>query len=282
MFAPVDDSPYGARSPRALDALVLAMTTRLPATRPALRVAMGLRRLAPARGAGRPLDVTRFGARLRLYPAGNGCEKTALFTPQMYDERERTWLFQAVAQARHDGRPFVFVDVGANVGLYALGVAAAAKGAARVLAVEPQPGIAGRLAANIAANPGFDVRPLAVAVGEQEGEAEFFVDPGDYGVSRIGGRGMGDAVTVRTRRLANLIAEEGFLGADALKLDCQGLEDVVLQGFLAATPDSELPGRLVVRDNRRFWTRDALGMLARRGYVAAPGGTGAAVLLARG
>jgi FkbM family methyltransferase len=280
MFAPVDDSPYGARAPRALDRAVLAATERLPDTRFALRLAMGLRRVAPARGAGRPLDVTRFGARVRLYPAGNGCEKSALFTPRMYDPRERAWLGGIVAAARAAGRPFAFVDVGANVGLYALAVAAAAGGTARVLAIEPQPGIAGRLAANIAANPGFDVRPIAVAVGEREGEAEFFVDPGDYGVSRIGGRGMGEAVTVRTRRLAALLAEEGFTGADALKLDCQGLEDVVLEGFLAATPDADLPGALLVKDNRRFWTRDALGMLAARGYAAAEG-AGGVVLLRR-
>ena len=41
-------------------------------------------------------DTTLWGMRLRLYPRRNGCEKNALFTPQMFDTMERRVLADAV------------------------------------------------------------------------------------------------------------------------------------------------------------------------------------------
>jgi hypothetical protein len=41
------------------------------------------------------IDTTLWGMRLRLYPRRNGCEKNALFTPQMFDVMERHVLAEA-------------------------------------------------------------------------------------------------------------------------------------------------------------------------------------------
>ena len=71
-------------------------------------------------------DIELWGLRLRLHPLGNGCEKNALFTPQMYDVMERDVLAQAIERKLAAGASFTFVDVGANVGLYSLFVAARA------------------------------------------------------------------------------------------------------------------------------------------------------------
>ena len=37
-----------------------------------------------------------WGMRMRLHPRRNGCEKVALFTPQMYEIPERTELFAEI------------------------------------------------------------------------------------------------------------------------------------------------------------------------------------------
>src|SRR6185436_148100 len=114
-------------------------------------------------------DVELWGLRLRLHPIGNGCEKNALFTPQMYDVIERDVLAQAIERRVAAGGSFTFVDVGANVGLYSLFVATRARSRARILALEPQPGIVDRLRFNLAANPGIEVEVLPLAVSDHEG-----------------------------------------------------------------------------------------------------------------
>ena len=100
---------------------------------------------------------------MRLHPRDNGCEKNLLFTPQMYEPPEREELAREIA--RVGARPFVFVDIGANVGLFSLYVAATAP-AARILAIEPEPGNFARLAFNIAANPEVQITPLQLALGD--------------------------------------------------------------------------------------------------------------------
>ena len=99
-------------------------------------------------------DTTLWGMRLRLYPRRNGCEKNALFTPQMFDTMERRVLAEAVRRRAR----FTFVDIGANVGLYSLYLGSC--GDVRTLAIEPQPGILERLRFHLAANPSAKVDVL--------------------------------------------------------------------------------------------------------------------------
>ena len=70
-------------------------------------------------------------------------------------------LAQAIDQRLAAGGSFTFVDVGANVGLYSLFVATRARSRARILALEPQPGIVDRLRFNLAANPDVEDRSAA-------------------------------------------------------------------------------------------------------------------------
>jgi FkbM family methyltransferase len=268
MTLPVDPSPFGRRAPGALDRMVISLTRRLPANRLGVRAAVLLRRLTTSRLGAGGLDVSAFGVKLRLYPRGNAWEKGALFTPQMFDKTERDGLERAVAAAKAEGRPFLFVDAGANVGLYALLAMRLADGAGRALAIEPQPGILDRLAFNVAANPGLDVRPVGVAVAEKEGEVEFFIDPRDCGGSRIGGSGVGTSVTLRARKLLDIMAEEGFAGPDVLKIDIEAAEDLVLEPFLREAAEDALPRVILLADNRAVWSRDLVGLLVDRGYRA--------------
>src|ERR1700742_5167080 len=136
MTAAFDSSPWGAHLPDARDRAVLTLTRAMPANWLGLRLAILFRRLIMGRIGEGCRDTMLWGMRLRLYPRRNGCEKNALFTPQMFDTMERRVLAEAVRARKGE---FVFVDVGANVGLYSLYLASC--GDVRTLAIEPQPGI---------------------------------------------------------------------------------------------------------------------------------------------
>ena len=112
-LVPVDRSPYGSRTPGALDRLALSLTRAMPNNWLGLRLAILFRRIVTSRLGRGALDTELWGLRLRLYALGNGCEKNALFTPQMFDVMERMfWRRRSSASAKG----FTFVDIGANVG----------------------------------------------------------------------------------------------------------------------------------------------------------------------
>src|SRR5262245_31009298 len=185
MTASADLTPYGGHTPDALTRAVLAMTRRLPASWLGLRLSMPLRRLAIDRLGERPVDTMLWGMRARLYPSRNGCEKGALFTPQLYDPVERTALAAAIDRRLAAGGTFTFVDIGANVGLYSLFAASRGGARARIVAIEPQPGIVERLAFNLRANPGLAFEVAPVAVGDCEGEVELVIDSLDSGGTHV-------------------------------------------------------------------------------------------------
>src|SRR4051812_32380093 len=171
---PVDLSPYGSRAPGWLDQAAIALTRSMPNNWLGLRLAILFRRIVTTRLGRGALDTELWGMRLRLHALGNGCEKNALFTPQMFDVMERGILADAIG--KKPGATFTFVDIGANVGLYSLFVAARAGTRARILAIEPQPGILDRLRFNLAANPGVKVNVLPIAVSDREGTVELVLD----------------------------------------------------------------------------------------------------------
>jgi hypothetical protein len=90
------------------------------------------------------IDAEAFGARARLHLEDNPCEWKALLN-RRYNRAERLFLMEGV---RPGGG---FVDIGANVGLYTLAIAAAHGRSVRILAVEPYPVVRRRLEYNLAA-----------------------------------------------------------------------------------------------------------------------------------
>jgi FkbM family methyltransferase len=265
-----DQRPYGALAPGRLDRAVIAATSRLPANWLGLRLAILLRRLVTMRLPARALDVERWGLRLRLHPLDNGCEKGLLFTPQMFEPEERAELTREIAR-KPPGGPFVFVDVGGNVGLFSLFVAAESKGRARIVAFEPEPGNFARLAFNVAANPGLPVKPRQLALSDEPGELAIELDQRDRGGTRAHRLGAAnpaaDIVRVPCRPLLAALRDERIDRIDALKLDVEGMEDVILMPFLRDAPPSLWPELIVIEDARALWSADLFGELAKRGYA---------------
>jgi hypothetical protein len=180
-----DTAIFGALAPGRLDRIILALTKPLPDNWIGLRLAMLLRRAVTKRlnypdGA---LDVERWGMRMRLHPRDNGCEKNLLFTPRMYEPMELSELETDIARAGDQGQPFVFIDIGANVGLFSLFVAARAGPGARILAIEPEPGNLRRLGFNIAANPGVPIKVVPKALSDEAGYVAVELDAATGGHS---------------------------------------------------------------------------------------------------
>lgn len=295
--------PFGALRPGPLDRAVIAATSALPDNWLGLRLAIGLRRIVTMRlahAALPALDVERWGLGMRLHPLDNGCEKNLLFTPKMYEpaelaelakdiavfreasrtalddasqgafrEASRTALGDASQAAR--GRPFVFVDIGANVGLFSLFVAARAGANARILAIEPEPGNMARLAFNAGANGALPIRPLALALGEREGEVAIALNSHDRGGTRA--RPATDAadglVRVPCRPLLAVLRDEHIDRIDALKIDVEGMEDLVLAPFFRDAPQALWPRMILIEDSAHEWRVDLFALFAEKGYRVA-------------
>jgi len=260
--------PFGTYAPTAFQARLIDFTRRQSETWLGKRLAFLARRLVML-GLSHPLDVEVFGQRMRLNPFNNVSEKRILFTPQYFDQQERDALAEHIG-GEHFGEGYVFVDIGANVGGYALFVAANAGGSARILAIEPQPIVFDRLVYNIGLNPTGTVKAIACALADKEGEMTLFLparNKGEASVKIVGTPGGGDrSVQVPARTLLGLLEDEGIDHIDALKIDVEGAEDLILVPFLAEAPEHLLPRLLIIEHARDRWQTDCISLLEKAGY----------------
>src|SRR4051812_13789128 len=257
-----EPAPFGSYNPSGLARWIIERTQSLPNSWLGRRLYVFLRRIATPLLRRDPLDVERLGARMRLYPYNNICEKKVLFTPQFFDPEELAILSARIREG------FTFIDIGANIGAYALYVAARAGPGARILAVEPQPKVFDRLAYNIQLNPFGTVKAIACAIADKPGELTMFLDPKNSGESsvKIVASSETQMVRVPATTLLNLIRDEGFTHVDAIKLDVEGAEDIILEPFFRDAPPDLHPSFLIIEDGSRQWESDLPGLLASKGY----------------
>jgi FkbM family methyltransferase len=261
-------SPTAGYGAFAATGVVRAVLERTRAAGPgwwSRRLAFVLRRIAVARLAGKPVDTEALGARMRLHPYRNVCEKRILFTPQFFDAEELAFLKERMKP------DFTFLDIGANIGGYALFVAAHAAPGTRILAIEPQPDIYERLVFNLRLNPFGCVKAVACAVADKDGELTLFLDPenkGESSVKIMSGATSAGSIKVPAKRLLTLIEEEGYDHVDAAKLDTEGAEDIILDTFFAEAPESLWPRVLIMERGANRWHVDLPALLASRGYRA--------------
>ena len=270
-----DNADYGVLAPGGFDRAILALTSRLPDNWLGLRLAIALRRAVTLRldypdGA---LDVERWGLRLRLHPRDNGCEKNLLFTPQMYEPAELYELAAEIARAKQERRPFVFVDIGANVGLFSLFVASRAGRDARILAIEPEAGNLRRLRFNIDANPGVPIKVIPTALSDEVGELAIELHPRDRGGSRtrklIESKSSDGANRVPSQTLLQLLTQEQIDAIDALKIDVEGFEDTILDPFFRDAAPPIWPHLIIIEDGSGSWGTDLVSTLIAKSYSIA-------------
>jgi len=124
------------------------------------------------------------------------------------------------------------LDIGANVGDWTLPMALRVGRQGRVIAFEPVPYLAETVAKTARVNRHDWVEVLPLALGSTDGTAEFSVERGNSGGSRLG-RMSGDFshITVKTARLDTLVsARPDIERIDFVKIDVEGFEVQVLEG----------------------------------------------------
>src|SRR5439155_26818 len=141
-------APFGAFAPNAAQAAIILLAQRSRLKRGAFRPMLS--RLVNLLRAG-PVDVQYQGASFRFYHQASATERGALFNPD-YNLEELDFL------RSHTPAGGVFVDVGANVGTYALALARRVGTGGKVIAIEPHPVTHARLAFNNSASGFTQVR----------------------------------------------------------------------------------------------------------------------------
>ena len=204
------------------------------------------------------VDVERFGLRWRLYRRGNAADSRLLLRPDAFEPTEIGLILDFA-------RPgFIFVDIGANCGFYALRVARAAGGTGQIIAIEPHPGMRQRLTYNASKNPACPIRILGCAVGDHPGSSRLLEGARNLGETRVSDKG---SIDVEIRTLADIAAAEKLERIDAIKVDVEGFEDRVLDPFLRDAPEALLP-QIVIAEHiwSSSWQVDWTVRAATRGY----------------
>jgi FkbM family methyltransferase len=217
-----------------------------------------------------PLDLHFMGVPFRLRPLRSSADLGMAFNDD-YNGAEIRFLLAAIPEGG------VFVDIGANIGMYSLTIAKKiAPG--RVIGIEPHPEALRYLEFNMQAAGLKNFTLVKSAVGDFTGETMIETDPGNLGASGIT---AGGNVKIPVRQLADILSGENIDHIDALKIDIEGYEDRALMPFLADAPRALWPKALVIEDlGKRLWREDLIARLHQCGYKKA-GRTRCNLLLGR-
>jgi FkbM family methyltransferase len=170
-----------------------------------------------------------------------------------------------------------FIDVGANIGWYALAAAARVGAGGHVIAIEPDSDNFKLLEANVAQNSSVSITPFRCAVGSAQGRGIMSASRTNKGDQRVrnsvdGTQPAHSADTVRIETLDSLLERTERFDIDRLrviKIDVQGFEADVLKG--AAQLLSRLPARVLIflefepsllRDNSPSSCQDLIDLVA--------------------
>jgi len=251
-------APFGSFAPTAAQAAIITLAHRTKLKRGAFRP--WLSRIVNLLRAG-PVDVPYQGASFRFYHQASATERGALFNPD-YNREELDFLRGYVPAGGS------FVDVGANVGTYALPLARHVGASGQVIAIEPHPVTHARLAFNRAASDLTQVMLVAAAAGDSDGELMIETDGDNLGASHVvTGQASANAIRVPSRRLQGILGAAGLSRIDALKIDVEGFEDRVLIGFFADAPQTLWPRAVVIEHlSRAEWQADCIADMLQRGY----------------
>ncbi len=259
-----DSSPFGAFRANDKFYKTINRMRRLPTNWLGKRLMFAFRRVA-RKHIDECVDMQLFDANMRLYKTGNASEKRALFAPQFFDLDDRMAIAELAAPDA------VFIDIGANIGLYSFSTAEHFKHhkGARIISVEPHPDIHRRLAFNKNQNPDLPIDLFQGGIGHEAGEMELLTDAKNLGQTRIlraDEPAHQHSISVPIITLMQLVDKFSVERISAIKVDVEGFEEAVLLPFFEDAPDALLPNLIVIEDNRKAWDVDIIAAAAKRGY----------------
>jgi FkbM family methyltransferase len=251
----VDDSaPFGTYAPDRMAATLLSLTRNTMLGRGTAK--WRVRGILLKRSEN-PIDSEIFGTRVRCYLHDNRCEWKTFLNPRTFDPLERRIIHEIM-----DRDDSVFLDIGANVGMYSLATAQHARSDARIIAFEPHPVTFRRLKFNfsLCRHPG--IMAINAALGDHEGKA--LLSSGDLSLSSL--RGSQNTIEVPVRPLADILGELNVDHVDIIKIDVEGFEDKVLTHFVNNASDKLVPEMVIMEHlGRSVWEVDCFELLKSRG-----------------
>jgi FkbM family methyltransferase len=127
----------------------------------------------------------------------------------------------------------VFVDIGANMGLYSLQARKRVGPGGRVIAFEPNPATLARLRRNLELN-GMEIELFGVALSNREETVTLYAPEGCHGETSMRKSGCGRVVEMRVQavRLDDILPRD-IDRIDFVKIDVEGAEALVFDGARA-------------------------------------------------
>ena len=254
------EAAWGSFAPKGMLRRLLDTTASLPTTWFGKRAFYTLRRLGRMNLAGKPVDVVRFGAKLRLNADHNVCEGRILFNPDFFDYRERKFLDEHLPEAP------VFIDAGANIGGYSFYVCQV-RPKAQAIAIEAQENTFKKLFFNVAQNPDMRIQAVNCALSDKNGTISLFVNEGNNGETSIRvTNGSQKTVEVTATTLLTIAQNFNLDRIDALKMDIEGAEDFVLKAFFETAPQHLFPKLILIENSQSRWDFDVVRYIEDQGY----------------
>src|ERR1039457_4643286 len=230
MSTPEHD-PY-CREPRAPVALVCIrwLTSLIPPVPHASGLSNRIVKPLWCRVSRRPVVLPVWGKMTMLLHPADTVGGTLTFIPHLWDR----WGRQYIRRVRKPGS--VFVDVGSNIGAYALWAADLVGPKGRVVAIEPDPSTVEILRRNIHLNQLEPVISVChVGVSDCDEVLRVSRRCGDMGVTRLVSDGECHGPEIACRTLASVLTSAGVERVDMLKLDIEGFEPKVLRQYFRET-----------------------------------------------
>jgi FkbM family methyltransferase len=245
--------PFGEFSPGPLRRAIIDVCKRTPLHRGLFR--KHFTSLITA-GGRKVVDVTYRGVRFRVCPEDNPIEAGILVNPK-YNEPELKFL------ETHLGPDSVFIDIGANIGLFSLCMAPFA---GLVIAIEPGKTALQRLQQNLWLN-GFDnVTVIPSGVGDATGQTTLIQVAGNLGGAKTVDSDCGGEV-VEVSPLAEILGKLQVSNIDALKIDIEGNEARALLPFFESAQRGLWPRAIVIEHlGQNDWGADVFETLRIKGY----------------
>jgi len=212
-----------------------------------------------------PLDLNLDGISLRCFLNDNVCERNFVFMPWRYDVLERRKMLECLPT---DG---VFIDIGANIGIYSTIASNHLSNLGVVIAIEPNPPVYDRLVFNLDATTAKRKDPpttisLMLGISDTASELELYLDDENLGASSIVVNKM-QSIKIRCETLLDVVETQELKKVDVIKCDIEGAEDQALIPFLTQIPTALLPTCIIFENNQQHWHNDLLKTLEEAGYA---------------
>jgi len=205
------------------------------------------------RGCEFELDPNRNATEFKMYRKGRTSEQRSISTLQKLVSRKNCLL----------------LDVGANVGIYSVFLGSQMAAGSKIIAFEPNPEVAERLARNLEINNLSSLAQIEpVALGASDSVGTLSVSQRNQGASSlvINQGAQAQALEIPVRKLSTYLPQADEHDLWILKADIEGYEDRALASLLEPSLARRPDHILMEITHSDHWQSDLLGDLAKLGY----------------